>query len=58
MKAEHLAAIALQLGRTKDFLRLTQFVEQGVLDSQAFDDILERFQLLERWRSFCDRYLK
>jgi hypothetical protein len=57
MKAEHLAAIALQLGRTKDFLRVLQFVEQGVLDSKRFTDILERFGLLEYWRRFSDRYL-
>jgi hypothetical protein len=58
MTAEHLAAIALQLGRAKDFLRLRQFIEQGVLNSKSFEDILQRHALLERWRNFGDRYLQ
>jgi hypothetical protein len=37
--AEHLAAIALQTGRSKDKLRLLQFVESGVLDAAKFQDM-------------------
>jgi len=32
MTAEHLVALALQLGRPKDFTRILQFIEAGVLD--------------------------
>ena len=49
---EHLAAIALQLGRPKDKLRLLQFVESQVLNEAEFSAILERHQLLESWARF------
>lgn len=50
--AEHLAAIALQLGRAKDKLRLVQFLEADALDMDAFAAILERHGLTERWGVF------
>jgi hypothetical protein len=50
--AEHLAAIALQLGRAKDKLRLVQFVEADALDMAVFEAILERHGLTERWLRF------
>lgn len=50
--AEHLAAIALQLGRAKDKLRVVQFVEADALDMEVFAAILDRHGLGERWRAF------
>lgn len=50
--AEHLAVIALEVGRAKDKARLVQFVEAGVLDALRFDDILSRHGLRDRWRQF------
>src|ERR1043165_3879881 len=38
--AEHLAAIALQLGRAKDKARLLQFLEEGALDGPRFEELL------------------
>lgn len=49
---EHLAAIALQLGRPKDKLRLLQFVEAHVLNENDFSAILARHKLLENWSQF------
>jgi len=49
---EHLAAIALQVGRPKDKLRLLQFVESQVLNESQFSDILTRHKLLEIWAQF------
>lgn len=49
---EYLAAIALQLGRTKDKLRLLQFVEANVLNETDFSAILARHKLLENWSQF------
>jgi hypothetical protein len=49
---EHLAAIALQLGRPKDKLRLLQFVEANVLNESDFSAILARHELLENWSQF------
>ncbi|MBI4624668.1 MAG: hypothetical protein HY736_15795 [Verrucomicrobia bacterium] len=50
--AEHLAAIALQLGRAKDKIRLAQFAEAGVLDSAKFKAILQRHGLEKKWDNF------
>jgi len=58
MTAEHLVAIALRTGRAKDFTRLLQFVESGVIQSHKLDEILKRHGLLAKWEQFGDRYLK
>ena len=55
--AEHLAAICLEVGRPKDHDRVIRFVETGVLDAERFESILQRHQLMERWRKFQDTYL-
>ena len=57
MTAEHLAAIALRLGRPKDHARLVQFVEAGILDSGMFDEILSRHGLVNKWKKFETRFL-
>jgi len=58
MTAEHLVALALQLGRGKDFSRILQFIEAGVLDAARLDPILTRFQLLAKWEDFGDKFLR
>ena len=55
--AEHLAAIALQTGRGKDKARLVQFIEEGALDLQRFQQILARHDLVERWKQFERQFL-
>jgi hypothetical protein len=50
--AEHLAAIAFKLGRPKDKVRLSQFLEARALEESLFSAILERHDLLERWIQF------
>ena len=52
MTAEHLVALALKLGRPKDFARILQFVESGALKPAALDRILARHKLLAKWREF------
>jgi len=54
---EHLAAIALQVGRGKDKARFLQFIEAGVLDADVFQAILERQQLAGAWQSFARLFL-
>ena len=49
---EHLAAIALELGRPKDRSRLLQFIESQILDEAEFSAILTRHRLLEKWEKF------
>ena len=58
MTAEHLAALALQLGRSKDYARILQFIEDGVLDVGRLDRVLSRHHLLAKWEQFGDRFLR
>lgn len=57
MSAEHLTAIALKTGRAKDYARILQFIESGILDSSRLDGILSRFELLDKWENFGKRFL-
>lgn len=54
--AEHLAAIALQVGRGKDYARILQFIESGVLDGMRFQGILSRHGLIDAWQRFWRRF--
>jgi len=56
--AEHLVAMALNTARAKDFARILQFVEAGVLDADKLDPILKRHGLLERWEQFGVKFLR
>lgn len=58
MTAEHLTAIALQLGRAKDHVRVLQFVESGVLNSGRFQSILNRHSLQGKWELFQRKFLE
>jgi len=55
--AEHLAGIALQVGRAKDKARLLQFIESGVLDADRFQAIIVRHHLVEAWQRFTRQFL-
>jgi hypothetical protein len=55
--AEYLAALALQVGRTKDKLRIMQFIEANKLDMERFQSIVERHQLGEKWQRFKEQFL-
>jgi len=57
MTAEHLTAIALKTGRSKDHARILQFLEQGCLDCNRLESIIEQHGLAERWQKFRQRYL-
>ena len=50
--AEHLAALALDVGRTKDKLRLAQFLEWTGFDRPRFEALVERHGLVAKWRAF------
>ncbi len=49
MRPEHLAAIALTVGRPKDRARLVYLVELPGFDRQLFSEILTRHALRKRW---------
>jgi hypothetical protein len=50
LSAEHLVAISVQTGRTKDHLRVLAFMESGTLNMDNLREILVRYELIERWR--------
>ena len=56
--AEHLCAIALQVGRAKDKARLLQFVEAGAFEAARFQSILMRHGLVDRWQQFESQFLR
>jgi hypothetical protein len=51
MRAEHLVAIMLQTGRLKDFARIQQFMEHGVVNDAMLFQILARHGLMEQWKT-------
>ena len=55
LRPEHLAAIALQVGRPKDLIRITQFLEASAVDPEALRGVLDRHGLRPAWSAFCRR---
>lgn len=58
IRAEHLVAMALTTGRAKDFTRILQFVESGVLDADKLASILQTHGLQAKWAWFEDTFLR
>jgi len=56
LTAEHVMATALSVGRPKDFIRLSQFIEAGAFDSGALCGILDRHGIRDKWTAFCARF--
>ncbi|MFZ2643438.1 MAG: hypothetical protein WA117_20775 [Verrucomicrobiia bacterium] len=52
MTAEHLVALALKLGRAKDFARILQFIENGAIKPGKLARVLSRHKLLAKWQEF------
>lgn len=57
MTAEHLAAIALNTGRSKDHARVVQLLERHVVNVARLEDILARHGLQSKWQAFRKRFL-
>jgi hypothetical protein len=53
LRAEHIVAIAVKLGRLKDLARVQAFLDQDVVDLVALEDVLEKHALSDAWRVFC-----
>jgi hypothetical protein len=47
-RPEHLCAVALQVGRSKDYLRVTMFLEEGSVDTDLLVKVLQRHGLDDR----------
>jgi hypothetical protein len=55
LRAEHVVAIAVRLGRLKDLARVQAFLEQDAVDLTVLKDVLERHRLTGDWLSFCTK---
>jgi len=58
MKAEHLVALALRTGRSKDQVRILQFLEAGAVDRGKLQAVITRHGLNPQWQRFQKRYLE
>ena len=56
MTAEHLIAIALRTGRSKDFARISQFISEKVFDPVRLERIFKEHGLADKWRAFQARF--
>jgi hypothetical protein len=52
MTVEHLLAIMLQTGRTKDRERFLKVLDEAEIDRPKLSRILKRFELLEKYRKW------
>ena len=55
LRAQHLVAIAIKVGRLKDLARVQAFLEQKAVDLSALKEILLRHGLMDNWLSFCSK---
>lgn len=53
LRAEHVVAIALKVGRLKDLARIQAFLDQDAVELKPLKAVLERHSLMERWKEFC-----
>lgn len=54
LRSEHLAAIALQTGRSKDRDRVRILREQAQLDTDFLASVLRRHELEEKWKQWAE----
>jgi len=53
LRAEHIVAIGVRLGRLKDLARVQAFLDARAVDLAALKNIVERNDLTTNWLSFC-----
>jgi hypothetical protein len=57
VQPEHLVAMMLKVGRLKDFARIQMFLSQDAINSELLEDILQRYDLNDKWNEFRGRFL-
>jgi hypothetical protein len=55
LRPEHLVATALRVGRPKDLIRISQFLDSQAVDLKSLAEVIDRHQLGDAWRQFCRR---
>ncbi|HEY4113465.1 MAG TPA: hypothetical protein VGM17_05330 [Rhizomicrobium sp.] len=53
LRAEHIVATALNVGRPKDIVRIQAFLEQNAVDLRQLKTVLDRHNLGEAWHALC-----
>lgn len=53
VKAEHVVAKAISVGRIKDLARVESFLDQNAVDLTALKAVFERHNLAGAWSAFC-----
>ena len=57
VRADHLAVIALSVGRAKDLTRILALLESGSVSRDAIERLAVRHELADAWRRFESRFL-
>jgi hypothetical protein len=57
MGPEYLAAIALATGRSKDFVRVEEFIRRNKVDMDLLAKMIREFGLETEWKTFSTRFL-
>jgi hypothetical protein len=57
VRANHLAVIALSVGRPKDHLRILALIEVGAVHEKELQDLAARHDMTTRWLLFKRRFL-
>ncbi len=55
LRAEHVVATALKLGRLKDLASVETFLEQEAVDLTKLKGVLERHRLMPAWKAFLSK---
>jgi hypothetical protein len=54
--ANYLRAIALQTGRSKDYLRIHTLIESGHVNTVKLTALIQNYNLIERWETYVRRF--
>ncbi len=56
ISADYLAAIALQLGRAKDYQRVDALIAASACSMQSLNKLIETYNLQDRWETYVQRH--
>jgi hypothetical protein len=57
VRADHLAVIALNTGRAKDFTRILALLDSGSVTRESIATLTEKHGLGQEWQRFVTRFL-